>query len=151
MASFLFAKAPERIAKNNFSLSSGSLTGVLVTATPSSPTLETFGQLSNLVTGGNYSHKQLLIPNNDSNQAVVTRTGGGVKILRTSPTWESLSTVDNAPITGMVLVEGSSIFSSSFLVAYLERVEGTTPTPFVPNGSDTLLFSLMTNGFLEVY
>jgi len=150
MPSKLFNHVPDRIFKNNFQPGSSQISIVLVTAEPLA-SVQQFSGLSGVCTGGTYSHKQLVDIGSISSDRVQPRAGGGIKLVMDSPSWTALSTSDNAPIVGAVLCEGSSVFSSTWLIAYVERVIGSTPTPFTPNGTDALLFDLLTNGFLHAH
>lgn len=152
MASKIFSQAPKQIARDEMNLRNMSLTAVLVEAEPP-VNLADFGSLTNVCSGGNYNHIYLQNIGNNSDNRIVDRTGGGIKLVMQAPSWVALSTSTNNPIPGVVIIESSSSTpgTSSRVLCYLERTVGGTPTAFIPNGSDTLIFDFATNGILQFY
>jgi hypothetical protein len=143
MSSFLFDGALEKCFRNQMQLGTGTFYAHLVTATPDK-SLQTFGDLTTIPTGGNYTYKQLFNPDNDTNKRLVD-IAGILTLAFENPLWAGLTTSDNAPLTGLVIVAG--INTNSHLFCYLERQVNSVATPFTPDGSP-LEFDLKT-GFVQ--
>lgn len=140
----MFGAAKQKVLQRNISLKTTTFGIVPVESIPSASAID-YGSLIGMIAtgvGGASLVRTLADVGNSNNNRVLDDTANTRVALQFAPVdWGALTTTNNLPIVGFVIVDNPSPFSSSTPVFYIDMPGGA----FSPNGTDVLTLNLTAN------